>query len=505
MFLSVLLLTCVGITKSNAQPGGNTYHSLEAKIISSDRVIVGTINNEKRHILKRPKRFDSGEYEYTFQVSISEIVKGDPGLTTTESLRSPMTYRFDNRYREWSAAETVGIWFLGPAPAEGENRNWEFLPLGEKVESEEDFASRASPPMFANDLTVLSTPKEILERALAFSKMPESSQSHETQTVVVDPEMCKEFGSGMTLDNRVALAVLPSSESLAQRMIHSPESFYDDAASSQPEFGRQLKAGGVNLIRHFKSDQNIELVRNQLKLDGTDQYLELGVMRPIRHRALEVLLHWNEISELPAFANEMDFLDLKSMGCNSESLSLVGEMQSLKRIDLRDVPLELEGLRSVLRCKKLSLIDVDAMSFNDEIVQLAMNAGSLHKFGLATTYEDSNRPKSNEEVESLYLMDAKITDSGLEELANLGHVRTIDLRNTKVTDQGLNSLRHWKNLEWIYLNGTSMTDEGLKSLAELKSLKRVFLEDTDVSQAAVTELRAAIPECRVSSSFDDDE
>ena len=97
-------------------------------------------------------------------------------------------------------------------PAEGENRTWKFLPLGEKVTSEEDFAGRAAPPIFTNDLTVLKTPKEILDRALAFSNSPENRKSIKTQAVTVGSAMCKAFGSDMTLDNTVVLAVLPSSE-----------------------------------------------------------------------------------------------------------------------------------------------------------------------------------------------------------------------------------------------------------------------------------------------------
>jgi hypothetical protein len=54
-----------------------------------------------------------------------------------------------------------------------------------------------------------------------------------------------------------------------------------------------------------------------------------------------------------------------------------------------------------------------------------------------------------------------------------------------------------KKMHALYLYDTKITDAGLKHLAGLTGLRLLLLTATPVTDAAVTELEAALPECVV--------
>ncbi len=101
-------------------------------------------------------------------------------------------------------------------------------------------------------------------------------------------------------------------------------------------------------------------------------------------------------------------------------------------------------------------------------------------------------------VVTVRLFAAKVKDADLKELAAFKTLTTLDLSYTKVTDVGLKALAAFKNLTTLNIDETEVGDAGLKELAALKTLTTLDLIGTKkVSDAALKELRKALPKCNV--------
>lgn len=91
-----------------------------------------------------------------------------------------------------------------------------------------------------------------------------------------------------------------------------------------------------------------------------------------------------------------------------------------------------------------------------------------------------------------------ITDKGLDEIAKLTSLETLDLRATQVTDAGLGKLRSLPKLKTLELGNTPITDQGLVALQSIKSLKRVnLLNCKGVTAQGISDLKKALPDCQV--------
>jgi len=83
---------------------------------------------------------------------------------------------------------------------------------------------------------------------------------------------------------------------------------------------------------------------------------------------------------------------------------------------------------------------------------------------------------------------------GSEELRS---VRDLDLGRSGVTDTDLRYLAFLTGLRKLSLRDTQVTDAGLPHLEPLKALRKLNLRGTEVTEAGVTELRSALPKCRI--------
>jgi hypothetical protein len=80
-------------------------------------------------------------------------------------------------------------------------------------------------------------------------------------------------------------------------------------------------------------------------------------------------------------------------------------------------------------------------------------------------------------VIAVVLVDTKIMDEGLKELAAFQSLDALYLFNTQITDAGLKELVCHKKLKKLYLGHTKVTDAGLKQIAKLTRLTTLFLAD----------------------------
>ena len=97
-------------------------------------------------------------------------------------------------------------------------------------------------------------------------------------------------------------------------------------------------------------------------------------------------------------------------------------------------------------------------------------------------------------LQTLYLHHAPITDAGVMNLKGLSSLTKLDLFDTKVTDAGLEHLAEWMpSLESLELNDNVVTDFGLRFLKGLHRLRRLDVRMTRVTQTGADELKRALP------------
>ena len=103
----------------------------------------------------------------------------------------------------------------------------------------------------------------------------------------------------------------------------------------------------------------------------------------------------------------------------------------------------------------------------------------------------------------LSLADTRVTDRGLEMLANRPSIYLLDVSRTKITDHCLASIAKMQGLVILNLSGTSISDRGIETLiahAGSSHLRSVSLRDTEVSQATAERLRKALFQATVTLS-----
>jgi internalin A len=87
------------------------------------------------------------------------------------------------------------------------------------------------------------------------------------------------------------------------------------------------------------------------------------------------------------------------------------------------------------------------------------------------------------------LVQSKITDAGLGQLAGLRELTKLQLHNTSIGDTGLQELAVFKQLQELTLDGTKISPAGLRALAGLNQLSWLGLGPKQINDATLETLR----------------
>ena len=113
-------------------------------------------------------------------------------------------------------------------------------------------------------------------------------------------------------------------------------------------------------------------------------------------------------------------------------------------------------------------------------------------------------------LESLFFMSSGITDEGLRQLKNVAGLTSLHLwefvGERGVTDRnrfgptGYAAIGQLKNLTFMRIRGYVVTDESSRQLHGLANLRGLSLVYCVISDAAIAELRSALPDCDITVS-----
>jgi hypothetical protein len=154
-------------------------------------------------------------------------------------------------------------------------------------------------------------------------------------------------------------------------------------------------------------------------------------------------------------------------------------------------------LVAVMLDDEAKLLDGDLAWFDGlpELVTLSLSGERIGDMGL-------RKLGTLPALENLFLVETSVGDAGLAELRWFPRLAVLQLYETKVTDEGLRNLAE-ENQELVELSlvGCRITDQGLEAIAQLKQLKLLALDRTGVTAAGVAGLQIALPECEIRSDF----
>ncbi len=195
-----------------------------------------------------------------------------------------------------------------------------------------------------------------------------------------------------------------------------------------------------------------------------------------------------------AFLKNLETLSLPATVTDT-GLKELAKLENLTTLYLADSQVTDGGLKELQQVKKLNSL---FLSLTESRLRVLRENGMLHVFRGAER-KDGTRPKSDAEIQTLYLNHGKVMNEELKELSSLKSLTILSLHGSKVTDAGLAHLKNLPMLHTLDLRGTEVTDEGLKHLSGLSELRELTLANSKVTDAGVFALRRALPKCQVTT------
>jgi internalin A len=207
----------------------------------------------------------------------------------------------------------------------------------------------------------------------------------------------------------------------------------------------------------------------------------------------------------------------------------VARLEELRDLNLSETPITDAGLKELSRLQQLRRLNLSGCA---KVTDAGVKALTAHT-GLQVLWlpgcekvtdaalKDLSGLKELQEVE---IGNCKlVTDAGLKELTRLPKLTRLDITRTAVTDAGLKEMLTSRlDLEFLALSGThvsnritpllaahkklrvlslyqcgGISDESVPHLAACKSLGLLVTAESGITQQGVSELRRALPRCRV--------
>jgi len=181
---------------------------------------------------------------------------------------------------------------------------------------------------------------------------------------------------------------------------------------------------------------------------GRFERFRLGGLRRFR----DLVLHGRDCAEF-------EFTDLPAL----QSLHI--SCDRIDRLVLRDLP-------------RLTSLDVYTESISQEAMEYIGNVDSLRQLQLSRSPVDNDGLKAIGRLsglENLHLESMTVDDSGMSTFANLRRLKWLSLRAPEVGEQGLNHLRHLRNLEYLRLAEIQCEGDFTPVLTSLPSLRELHL------------------------------
>jgi len=504
----LLFLGVTGMLTASAegQPQFNRIDSLEWMAADSKAIVRAVVVD----VTREPADHD-WEFWDTVTVEVLETLKGTPRAKVTFVVN---TLRSDEELARWKQQRQELLLFLVEGKLlreQGANyARHELAPRPHWKRSSIELGSGATPHVLTMDFGALTDPKPVLERTRA--AIAATAKAGQVGKHVVRRPVSSWRGAYVYLtvpaDRRL--------ETEARRWIESPDDSMpktdEPAATSVDDSSRlcnawwpmttkALRAEGIKALRHFKSDENVALMKSLLDDPASYRHtVEEGEWTAIRRReyflrqeAFTTLKQWSVEVAQPVLAEELfrkvtdpkeraAITRIEALGGDIEYYEIegpgpcAGRYRTVRVANLCWEPLhDLSPLATLANVEMLFLDDTGAR----DLAPLAKLSRLKHLELGGTRVRDLSALAGLKNLERLEVDVTLVAD--LTPLANLTKLKDLSVYGgydevSQVHD--VSPLAKLSHLEYLNLSNTKVSR--LEPLAQLTGLRSLHLQDTSV-------------------------
>ena len=162
----------------------------------------------------------------------------------------------------------------------------------------------------------------------------------------------------------------------------------------------------------------------------------------------------------------------------------------------------------VIICAVLSACDTTRPSVTADIANLRAleatffeydNQGRIVTISSTGAFNDRDleQLRSTPDLTALYLLDCRVTDSGLKHIVDNHNLKHLALNSAPVSDRGVKLLSRMSQLLYLDLEYTRITDACVPDLLKLTNLKTLSIENSHLSELAKSRLRKGLPKTAI--------
>jgi hypothetical protein len=174
------------------------------------------------------------------------------------------------------------------------------------------------------------------------------------------------------------------------------------------------------------------------------------------------------------FMPELEVLRLSSSLVSDLGMQVLERVPNLETLLIANTDLNGNGLENLRHVPKLQTLKVQTRLGN-EILPWIVALNDLRALSIR----------------------APLTDAGMEQLSELGQLRSLELVQTQVRGSGIDKLISLPRLQELAFEGGLVDDSDIEALARLKTVNQIVLAGTRVTRAGWHRLASMVPDKHV--------
>jgi hypothetical protein len=315
-------------------------------------------------------------------------------------------------------------------------------------------------------------------------------------------------GAPISNEGLALIASLPSLEELSLERCECSDQLFEVLADSKKLKRlrlRSLSVSDLGLVKLATLDR-LELLEITDCTGFSQQGLE-SIAPLIRLRSLtlsgkavdeSVLLKLKSLSNITSLA-------LRHAPISNEGFRVLESFPKIKELDVYGTSVSSDFLAKIPYPASLTKMKLRSSSIaSTQIVQGIARFENLNALDLGENDLDADAIASVaqlKKLEELNLLRTKLSNDAVKILCESpanARLKKLNLDdNSAMDDRSIDSLLDVKSLEFLHLGKTQVTDTGIQKLSALSHLKTLIVNDTAVTQEALQQLQSKLPSLRI--------
>lgn len=194
---------------------------------------------------------------------------------------------------------------------------------------------------------------------------------------------------------------------------------------------------------------------------------------------------------------ELKHVGLAGPGVTDLSMTMLSKIQALESISLVNTSVTVSGLRELHNCPNVETLTLSGAGITDDVILGIEGWPSLKSIQIIRASISSDGLVPLTKCETLVAIDlweaGQIDDSAMTILESLPGLESIHLVNAPISDKGMQSSSAWKSLRSLRINSQKITDVGLENIRHHPQLQTVGFQEASIENPAVL---ATLPQLR---------